>query len=186
MSLPVFIPAVAALANAALAALVFVNRPKAAVNRLFALTALSAAGWAGTNALFQFTGSTEIATLSAQASSVFSLLMSASFLHFSWIYPLRTPVDAARKRTRLFLLWALTLLLSALSLWPGGVDRAVELSGTHRIVTAPGFYLVACFLLLTALTAFVTFARQMRMLHGTLRDQALYVLAGAAVTAICA
>ena len=188
MSLPVLIPTFAAIANATLSALVFLNKPKASVNRLFALTALSAMGWAGTNALFQYTDSVMVATLAAQMSSVAALLMSASFLHFSWIYPLRIPLDSTLRdtilhRARLPLLWALTLLLSLLSLWPGVVDRSVELSGTHRIITAAGFYLVVFFLLLTAFAAFFTFTRQVQMLHGTLREQSLYVLAGAGVTA---
>ena len=179
MGLPVLIPAAVTLANAALSAVVFLNRPKALVNRLFALTALSAAGWAGTNALFQFTDSVRVATLTAQASSVSSLLMSASFLHFSWVYPVRTPA----RRLRAYLLWASTLLLCLLSLWPGAVDRSVEIEGTRRVITAPGFYLVALFLFGTALTAFFIFGRHTLRLNGTLREQALYVLTGAGVTA---
>lgn len=179
MGLPVLIPAVVALANAALAALVFLRKPQAQVNRLFALTALSAAGWAGTNALFQFTDSVPVALWAAQISSVSSLLMSASFLHFSWVYPLRTQ----QKLWRVSLLWTVAILLCLLSLWPGAVDQSVDLSGTHRLLTGPGFYLVAIFLFGTALTAFATFARHILTLHGTLREQALYVLTGAGVTA---
>ena len=91
MSLPVLILLAVTLANAALSTLVFLRKPKALVNRLFALTALSAAGWTGTNALFQAANSVGVAMLAAQASSAASLLMSASFLHCSWVYPLRTP-----------------------------------------------------------------------------------------------
>lgn len=181
MGLSVFIPAAAALANAVLSALVFLNRPKAPVNRLFALTALAAAGWAGTNVLFQATDSNTVAMLTAQASSVCSLLMSASFLHFSWVYP----VYGHLNRRWVYALWTLALLLSVLSTWPGAVNRAIDLSGTHRIITAPGFYFIALFLFGTALFAFVLFFRHMRQLHGTLHQQALYVLTGSGLTALC-
>lgn len=180
MGLPVLILVAVTLANAALSALVFLRSPKSLVNRLFALVALSAAGWVGTNALFQFTDSVAVAMMAAQASSASSLVMSASFLHFSWVYPLRTPGS----RVRLYLLWTATLLLALLSFVPGAVDRSVELTGTHRIFTAPGFYLVALFLLLTTLAAFTSFVRHTMTLHGSLREQALYVLAGAGVTAV--
>jgi hypothetical protein len=168
------------LANGALSALVLLRSHKALANRLFALVALSAAGWTGTNALFQSTDSVAVAMLAAQASSASSLLMSASFLHFSWVYPLRTPGS----RVRLWLLWTTTLLLALLSFIPGAVDRSVELTGTHRIITAPGFYLVALFLLLTTGAAFTGFVRHTLTLHGSLREQALYVMLGAGVTAI--
>lgn len=180
MGLPVLIPATVTLANAALAALVFLHKPKSLVNRLFALTSLAAAGWTGTNAFFQYTESVAAATLTAQISSVCALVMSASFLHFAWVYPLRTPIE----RSRVYFLWTITLLLSLLSLWPGAVDRSVDLEGTHRIVTAPGFYAVALFLFSTVLSAFWLFIRHLRTLHRTLRDQALYVLTGAGVTAL--
>lgn len=180
MSLPVLILIAVTLANTALCALVFLKKPNALVNRLFALVSLSAAGWTGTNALFQFTASSAMAMMAAQASSASSLLMSASFLHFSWVYPLRT----LGSRARLYLLWTTGLLLVLLSFVPGAVDHSVELAGTRRIITGPGFYLIAIFLLLTTLAAFYSFARQTKTLHGTLREQALYVLAGAGVTAL--
>lgn len=180
MGLPVLILVAVTLANAALSALVFLRSPKSLVNRLFALVALSAAGWVGTNALFQFTDSVAVAMMAAQASSASSLVMSASFLHFAWVYPLRTPGI----RVRLYVLWPTALLLALLSFVPGAVDRSVELAGTHRIITGPGFYFVALFLLLTTVAAFTIFVRHTMTLHGSLREQALYVLAGAGVTAI--
>ena len=183
MNLPVLILAVVTVANAALAALVFLKRPTVIVNRLFALAALSASAWTGTNALFQFAGSVSVALVAAQISSVASLVMSAAFLHFSWEYPLRTPQNTASSHVRLYLLWTVTLLLSLLSLWPGAVDRSVDLTGTHRIITGPGFYLVALFLGVTAVTALAIFARHTLTLRGTLRKQAFYVLAGAGMTA---
>ncbi len=70
-------------------------------------------------------------------------------------------------------MWSFTLLLSLLSFWPAAVDRSVELVGTHRIITGPGFYLVALFLLLTSLTAFYSFVKHTVTLHGSLREQAL-------------
>ncbi|HXI18205.1 MAG TPA: hypothetical protein VNM48_17715, partial [Chloroflexota bacterium] len=144
--MPVLILAAVTLANAALSALVLLRSRKALANRLFALVALSAAGWTGTNALFQSTDSVAVAMMAAQASSAASLLMSAAFLHFSWVYPLRTP--GSRSRIRVCVLWTAALLLVLLSFVPGAVDRSVDLAGTHRIVTGWGFYLVALFLLL--------------------------------------
>lgn len=180
MDLSVVILIVATLANAALAALVFWNAPRAIVNRLFALTALSTAGWTGTNALFQATDSATIALLAAQVSSAVSMVMSASFLHFSWVYPLRTPIS----RARLYLLWASALLLGVLSFVPEAVDRSVEIEDIRRIITGPGFYLVALFLCVNAIIAFWSFVRHTFTLHGSLREQALYVLTGAGVTAL--
>jgi hypothetical protein len=187
LDFPTLIPGFVSLANAALAALVLVNRPRAYVNRLFALTALSAAAWAGTNALFQWTDSPDFALSVAQASSVSALLMGASFLHFAWVYP----VSAAHlqgtnsiHRRRLYLLWLSAGLLCLLSLWPGGVDRAVEMAPVRRLHTAPGFYLVALFLCLASMAAFSSFVRRTLSLHGTLRQQALWVLSGTGLTAI--
>lgn len=166
--------------NLILALFVLANKPQAEVNRIFALTALAVAGWTGTNALFQWTASMTAAIIAAEMSSAAALLMSASFLHFSWVYPLRTPGS----RGRFYLLWVSMLLLVLLSLWPGAVDRSVELAGTRQITTAAGFYFVALFLLLTTLAAFYSFARHTITLHGSLREQALYVLTGAGVTAL--
>lgn len=180
MDLAVLVLIVATIANAALGALVLLRHPKALANRLFALTVLATAGWTGTNALFQATDSHTIAMMAAQASSAASLVMSASFLHFSWVYPLRTQA----RRLRLFLLWTSALFLALLSFVPGAVDRSVEITDTHRILTGPGFYLVALFLFVNALAAFYSFVRHTVTLQDTLRDQALYVLTGAGVTAL--
>jgi len=180
MSGVVLVLLAATVVNLILALFVLANKPHAEVNRSFALTSLAVAGWTGTNALFQATNSVPVAMAAAEASSAAALLMSASFLHFSWVYPLRTHVS----RISFYLLWLVALLLCLLSLWPGAVDRAVELAGIHRIITGVGFYLVALFLLLSTLAAFYGFARHTVTLHGSLREQALYVLTGAGVTAL--
>jgi hypothetical protein len=71
-----------------------------------------------------------------------------------------------------------------LFLFPAPSQAEVERdAGTRRILTGPGFYLVTLFLLVNALIAFSRFVRHTGTLHGTLREQALYVLTGAGVTA---
>ena len=67
---------------------------------------------------------------------------------------------------------------------PGAVIRDVNLS-ERRILTAPGIWLIACFMLVTSGLAFFRLWQSHARLHGSAQQQARYVLLGAALTAFC-
>ncbi len=172
------------LANLALALFVLWNKPKAEVNRVFALTALSVAGWTFTNALFQRTSSLTVAFQAAAFSYLSAVLLGASFLHFSWIFPLRSfemQRQAARYKA---VLWIAALLLGLSSFIPGWMIGSVSISGNRSISTQFGIYGIAFFMFATSAWAFGRLLRQHKQLHGQTRTQSLYVLTGSALTAI--
>jgi hypothetical protein len=171
---------VVTIANLALAGFVLWHRPGARVNRIFALTALSTAGWTFTNAIFQYTTSLQIATLTAQFSYLSAVVLGASFLHFAWVFPLQRPVSTHVKR----LLWSSALLIGLLPFVPGAVIRTISLSGNRSIDTTPGLYLIALFMLGTSAWAFGTFLKHHSTLRAGAREQSRYVLAGSALTAV--
>ena len=170
--------------NLALAGVVFLRRPQAEVNRVFALTSFSVAAWTLTNALFQATDSVRIATLAANLSYISALVVAASLLHFSRIFP-KHPNRPHRKASPLFSLslWSVTALLSATLCIPGFVIGAVELEPARRIVTHFGLYPISVFLFVTVLGAMRFLLRSLATNQGKERMQARYVLTGMAVTA---
>jgi hypothetical protein len=170
-------------ANLALALFVLWHKPRAEVNRVFALTALSIAGWTFTNALFQWTSSVAVATQAAAFSYLSAVLLGASFLHFSWIFPLRSFAAGHRTLPLKAFLWTLALLIGLLSFAPGTVIESVNLSGNRFIATSGGITAIALFMVVAAAWAFGRLLRQHRGLHGEARAQSRYVLAGSAFTA---
>jgi hypothetical protein len=166
-------------ANLILAGFVLWHNPKAETNRVFALTAVSAAIWTLTNALFQFFDSIEIVTMAAQFSYLAAIVLGASFLHFSWIFPLQRKITTRSKQW----LWITAFLIGLLSFVPDLVIHEVYLSGGRSIETAPGIYLIAAFMIVTSLWAFGTFAWHHGSLHRVAREQSRWVLVGSALTA---
>lgn len=171
----------ATLANLALAFLIYTRQPGREVNRVFAVTALCVALWTLTNALFQVTPSVQGAILWAGLSYASALLLSASVLHFSWVFPSRAKVDTSSK----YLVWMGALALGVLSAWPGLVIGSVELAGERRIITTGGLYVLAAFLFGTLGRAFLLLWRTYVRSRGEARNQMRYVLAGMALTALC-
>jgi hypothetical protein len=171
---------VVTMANLALAGFVLWHRPGAPVNRIFTLTAVSTAGWTFTNALFQQTISPQVVTVAAQFSYLSAVVLGASFLHFSWVFPLPREVSRGTKQ----LLWSSALLIGLLPFVPGMVIRSVNLSSNRSIDTTPGVYLIALFMLGSSFWAFGTFLWHHRKQQRSAREQSRYVLAGSALTAI--
>ena len=167
-------------ANLVLALFVLWHHPKVEVNRVFALTALSVAGWTFTNAIFQQTASVATATQAAAFSYLSAVMLGASFLHFAWIFPRRTAVSAAGKS----ILWGIAILVGLLSFVPGLVIQTVDISGNRSIVTSAGVSAIAVFMLVTSLWAFGSLLRQHTRLRGIARAQSGYVLTGSALTAV--
>lgn len=177
--------------NFALACLVFGRRPKAEINRVFAVTALSVAAWTLTSALFQATDSVAFATLWANISYVSALVVTASLFHFSQIYPQQGENRKGSKAERQFSrrlawgLWGVMALLCLTPFWPHLVINHVELMPERRILTNAGLYLIAAFIFATVLGAMHALLRSIVVTHGRERMQARYVLTGMAVTALC-
>ena len=67
------------------------HAPKREENGVFAVTCLAVALWALTNELFRVNDAQAFAVLWAQVSYVAALVLGASFLHFSCIFPTRSP-----------------------------------------------------------------------------------------------
>lgn len=167
-----------ALSNALLGAVVLRSNARQAANRTFALLAFSVALWVFANALFRTATSPGTATLWAQLAYVGSLATAASFLHFSWLYPRHYIVSSVVKAA----IWLGAAALSALAFVPGFMIETVDVSA-RRIVTGPGIYLLALFLLLTSASGFLFFLHTQARLRGRARAQARYVLYGSAVAA---
>lgn len=172
------------VANFLLALFVWWNKPQAEVNRVFALTAVSVAGWTLTNAVFQQTGSLPTATLAAAWSYLSAVILGASFLHFSWIFPLRSFEIKHKAAHYQQLLWVVALAVGLLGFVPNWVIGSVSLTGNRSIETHAGIFLIALFMIVTSVWAFGRLVRQHLRLHGVPRAQSLYVLTGSAVTAI--
>lgn len=168
------------LTNLLLVMLVLWYRHRAEVNRVFGLTAFAVAGWTLTNALFQSTHSVATATQAAAFSYLSAIVLGASFLHFSWVFPRRSNITSSGKAG----LWIITALVGTLPFLPGVVIRAVDITGNRAILTHFGIYAIAAFMIVTSGWAFGNFVRGFRYLHGLARSQTHYVLAGAALTAI--
>lgn len=168
-----------ALCNGLLSAVVFRSNPKQTANRTFALVAMSVAFWAATNALFRTIDDVGLATLWAQLAYVSALSTAAAFLHFSWVYPRRNAAHLAAP----LVMWLLAILVSALTFVPGFIIRSLDLDG-RRILTAPGVYLVALYLVGAVGWSFVRFFRSQARLKGRARAQARYVLYGATLMAL--
>ncbi|MBV9468152.1 MAG: hypothetical protein JOZ57_02770 [Abitibacteriaceae bacterium] len=170
--------------NLCLAGLVFWRRPQAEINRVFAVTASSVAAWTVTNALFQATESVAAATLWANISYVSALIVVASLFHFSQIYPAHG--DHLHRRIAphaAWGLWLVTIFCGIMPFLPHFVINHVELTPERRIITNPGFYLLALFIFATVLGAMRSLLRSLIVTHGKERMQARYVLTGMAVTA---
>ncbi len=170
---------VVTLSNVTLALFVLWHRPKVEVNRVFALTALAVASWTFTNAIFQWTSSVETAKLVAIWSYVSAIVLGASFLHFTWIFPQRGLVPRDYK----VILWCCALMISLLAFVPNVVIRSVDIAGNRAIATNAGIYVIAFFMLTTSVWAFATLWRQHAGLDGVTREQSRYVLTGSALTA---
>ncbi|MBV9469096.1 MAG: hypothetical protein JOZ57_07605, partial [Abitibacteriaceae bacterium] len=113
-----------AVANLVLALLVLLYKPGAEVNRVFGVTALSVAGWTITNALFQSTPSVAVAVQTAAFSYLSAVILGASFLHFSWIFPRRSETADGQAVLYKPLLWIIALLVGLLPFLPDAVIRA--------------------------------------------------------------
>jgi hypothetical protein len=179
MNAVVIVLLLVALANFTLAGFVLWHNLRAETNRVFALTALSAALWTFTNAVFLQTGSIAVATIASQFSYLAAAVLGASFLHFAWVFPLYRNVSVVGKT----FLWMTAVAVSLLSFVPGAVIRSVNLSGSHSLETTTGVYAIAFFMLATTFWAFGTFARHHSSLHRVAREQSRWVLTGSALTA---
>ncbi len=168
---------VVALVNAALGGVVL-WQSRREQNLAFALTAFFVALWTLTNALFRVTSSASVATLWAQLSYVAALGTAAAFLHFAWSFPQTGGSVWARR-----LVWSLGAIVAALCFVPGAVIERVDIS-LQRILTAPGVYLVALFMVVTSGCAFALFWRNQRHLRRTPQAQARLVLYGSSLTAV--
>jgi hypothetical protein len=166
------------LANLALALVVLRHAPRREENRVFAITCASIALWTLTNALFRVTTSHAAIVLWAQLSYAAALILAASFLHFSGVYPIRRPLHWPVLR---LLSWLIALMLSVLCFVPGAVLTGVDLA-ERRILTTSGLYLLAVYFFATLGLACWRFWRHQRRLHGVAREQARYVLLGAVLT----
>lgn len=166
--------------NLGLGVLVVWHKPRAEVNRIFAVTTLSIAGWTFTNALFQATRSILVATTAAQLSYLSAIALAASFLHFAWTFPRRSNINDQAK----LLLWTLAIGVGSLSFIPGAVIRGIDFAGPRSINTNPGIYAIALFMVVTSLWAFATFVGHLVDLNRVVRTQAHYVLTGSALTAV--
>lgn len=169
--------------NFVLAGLVFQRRPKAEINRVFAITALSVSAWTVTNALFQSTERVAAATLWANLSYVSALVVAASLFHFSQIYPQHGDQRRVLTRRISWTLWAMAAVLCLTPFLPHFVINRVELIPERRILTNPGLYLIAAFIFATVLGAMRDLLRSLAVTQGRERMQARYVLTGMAVTA---
>jgi hypothetical protein len=169
-----------AVANVALALVVLRHAPQREENRVFAVTGISVALWTLTNALFRITTSHDAAVLWAEVSYAAALALAASFLHFSWIYPKRSlpPWSGAKLFT-----WLGALFIALLAFVPGLILKDVDII-ERRILTAPGIFLIATFMVVTSALAFLRFWHNQSRLRGIARAQARYVLFGAALTAV--
>lgn len=169
-----------ALANIVLALVVVRHAREREENRVFAITCLSVALWTLTNAFFRVSASQGWALVWAQMSYAAALTLGASFLHFSWIFPTRNPfIRPCWKWT----LWLVALVITIVVLVPNVIIQEVNLS-ERRILTAPGIWLIAIFMLVTSGLAFSRFWHSQSRLHGSAQEQARYVLFGAALTAV--
>lgn len=171
-----------AVVNLGLGLFVYAHNTRQETNRVFAVTSLSIALWTLTNALFQTTNSVATAILWANLSYISTLVLAASFLHFSWIYPLPKLVPAFAKT----LLWSAALLLCLLTLVPQAVIETVELEGGRRILTNFGLYPIGLFLFSTLSLALFNVWNAYRQTRGNAHSQLRYVLTGAALTIVCA
>lgn len=171
--------------NLALAGVVFMRRPKAEINRVFALTSFSVAVWTLTNGVFQATNSMVVATLSANLSYVSALVVAASLFHFSQVFP-HHPNRTRRHMTVLatWSLWLVTALLGILPFIPHFVIQSIELEPARRIVTNSGLYPIFAGVALAVLGAIRFLLQSLAATAGKERMQTRYVLAGMAVTSI--
>lgn len=162
------------LANFSLAGFVLWHRPQAEINRVFAITSASTALWALTNALFRAAASVPVAVNTAQWSYLAAVILGASILHFSWIFPLQREVPRYAK----IVLWSLALFIGVLPFIPRLVIQTVTLDAPRSIQTTPLIYLIAAFLVATIGWAFVIFLKHHPSLRRAAREQSRYVLTG--------
>jgi hypothetical protein len=167
------------LANSILASFVLWHRPKAEVNRVFALTACTTALWTLTNALFRITSSLDMATLWAQVSYLSAVLLGASILHFSWTFPLYRQIPMRWKAT----LWITALIISSLPFIPGLIVQAIKMESIRSIDTNSGIYLIALFLIATIGWGLASFVQRHFTLHRVAREQSRFVLTGLGIAA---
>jgi hypothetical protein len=183
---PAFDPIFVALVGVALVnmglSLIVGRAARRTENRVFAFVALSVALWTLTNALFRSAEDVERATLWAQLSYLAALSISATFCHFTWIYPRQPRSSHLDRPVRRLALYGSGTVVVASTFVPGFVVRGIDLQ-TRSILTGPGLYLVAVFLLGALLLAFSHLVRSQTRLRGRARAQARYVLFGTALTA---
>ncbi|BCM94125.1 hypothetical protein IAD21_06028 [Abditibacteriota bacterium] len=144
----------------------------------FALTAFFVALWTLTNALFHIATMSSLATLWAQLAYVAALGTGASLLHFAWSFP-----RSSGSRLSRCLVWSAAIIISVLAFVPSAIIERVDVD-ERRIITAPGIYLIALFLLLTLGYAFVLFWHNQARLQRRRRAQARLVLYGSSLTTI--
>jgi hypothetical protein len=173
------------LINLALAGVVFWRHPKAEVNRVFALTSVSVATWTLTNGLFQATDSLHMAVAAANVSYLSALVVAASLLHFSQIFPQHPNRPHRRMTSRAaWSLWIVTLVLGLTPFIPHFVIQSVQLEPARRILTNFGVYPILGFVLFAVLGAILFLLRSLAVTVGKERMQTRYVLTGMAVTSV--
>ena len=160
-----------ALVNVALGAVVW-RQSRREQNAAFALTAVFVALWALTNALFRVARQESGATLWAQLAYVAALGTGAALLHFAWSFPMHSGTRTVRRA-----LWSGATAIAILAFVPGAMLQGVDVAN-RRIITAPGVYLLALFLVATLGWAFGLFWRNQARLRGRRRAQARLVLYG--------
>jgi len=152
-------------------------------NRVFAVLAGSVGGWVFANALFRTAAGEGEAVLWAKLAYVAALIIAASFLHLSWVFPVhrfnRGSVRAVKAK---FSLWLVAAILGILAFVPGFMVRSVELS-SRAILTGDGIYLFAAFMAVCATLGFVDYYLDQRRLEGRSQTQARYAIYGLSLTA---
>jgi len=174
------------LTNALLAFIVG-RAARRAENRVFALVALSIAFWTLTNALFRSALTTQAATLWAQLSYFAALATGATFLHFAWVYPRHKSSalnggGTGKSALYTLVLYSIGSLVAISAFVPGFVVRGIDLE-ERSILTAPGLYPLASFMVISLALAFWRLLHSQHRLRGRARAQARYVLYGCALTA---
>jgi hypothetical protein len=166
----------------ALLSFVVCRAAKREENRVFALVALSVALWTLTNALFRTATSVESATLWAQLSYGAAIATAATLFHFAWVYPRHwQKVQGVFGREKLAL-YGIAALIAASAFVPGFVVRGIDLE-SGSILTGPGIYGVAIFMVAALAAALYRLLQSQSRLQGKAQAQARYVLYGSTLTA---
>jgi hypothetical protein len=171
-----------ALVNALLG-LIVARASRREENRVFSLVAFSVALWTLANALFRRAATIEDATLWAQVAYIAALATAATFLHFAWVYPQRAHSHPRAALADKAALYAVGTVVAVYAAVPGLVIRGIDLPA-GRILTGPGLWMVALFMLVTSTIAFWRLLHSQNRLDGRQRAQARYVLLGSALTAV--